>query len=248
MTYMFDGHARKGIDRGIAPIGQFLSRKGVTPDVLTGLGLLMSVATAVAIGSGHTLIGFFVLLTSALPDLLDGAVAKASGRSSARGAFFDSVADRVTDGFLLGGIAWHLQSSPGGRAPMLALAVLAVSLLISYERAKAESLGYSAKGGLMERAERIIVICVGLVFRVMIPALWVMLVLTSITAIQRFAKVWRQASATVPARVPRRTPEWRRAARADRVRRGRQTERVESMRTLAEAWRERARQRQRSSR
>ena len=247
---MFDGHARKVIDRGVAPIGKALSRGGVTPDMLTGLGLAMSVATAVLIGSGHTLIGFFVLLTSVLPDLLDGAVAKASGRSSDRGAFFDSVADRVTDGFLLGGIAWHLQSSPGGRAPMLALAVLGLSLLISYERAKAESLGYSAKGGLMERAERIIAICVGLVFRIMVPVLWVMLALTAITAIQRFVKVWLQASATVPGRVarPRHTSEWRRAARADRVRRIRRSERATSMRTLAEAWRERARQRQRSSR
>ena len=243
---MFDGHARKVIDRGVAPIGRCLARRGVTPDVLTALGLSMSVATAIAIGSGHTLIGFFILLLSVFPDLFDGAVAKAAGRSSARGAFFDSVADRVTDGFLLGGIGWHLQSDPGGRAPMLAFAVLGVSLLISYERAKAESLGYDAKGGLMERAERIIAICVGLVFQVMVPVLWLMLVLTSITAIQRFVKVWRQASATVPGRVPkvRVTPEWRRAARADRVRRTQQRPRTQSMRTLADAWRERARQRQ----
>lgn len=247
---MFDGHARKVVDRGVAPIGRYLSRVGVTPDVLTALGLAMSVATAITIGSGHTLVGFFLLLGSVFPDLFDGAVAKASGRASARGAFFDSVADRVTDGFLLGGIAWHLQSDPGGRAPMLALAVLGVSLLISYERAKAESLGYDAKGGLMERAERIIAICVGLVFRVMVPILWLMLILTSVTAVQRFVKVWRQASATVPGRTlgARHTPEWRRAARADRVRRSQQATRAQSMRNFADAWRERARQRQRSAR
>ena len=78
---------------------------------------------------------------------------------------------------------------------LLPYAVMAVSSLISYQRAKAESLGIDAKGGLMERAERIIAICLGLLIPVLlIPILWIMLVLTSITAIQRFVKVWKQAA------------------------------------------------------
>jgi CDP-diacylglycerol--glycerol-3-phosphate 3-phosphatidyltransferase len=77
---------------------------------------------------------------------------------------------------------------------VLPFAVLAVSNLVSYERAKAESLGFAAKGGLMERAERIIALCIGLAFPVvLVPVLWVMLGLTSLTAVQRFIKVWRQA-------------------------------------------------------
>ena len=190
---MFDGHWRKVVDVGVKPIGNGLARLGVTPDQLTVVGLVMSVATAVAIGSGHTMLGFWILLLSAFPDLFDGAVAKASQSSSVRGAFFDSTADRITDGFLLGGIAWHLYDDPGGRAPMLAYAVLGVSTLISYMRAKAEIYGYDAKGGVMERAERIIAMCVGLFFNILIPVLWIMLVLTPVTAIQRFVKVWRQA-------------------------------------------------------
>ena len=78
---------------------------------------------------------------------------------------------------------------------MLPYAIAGVSSLISYQRAKAESLGIDAKGGLMERAERIIAICIGLAFPVvLIPILWIMLILTSITAIQRFVKVWKQAA------------------------------------------------------
>ncbi len=78
---------------------------------------------------------------------------------------------------------------------LLPMAVLAVTALISYERAKAELLGYEAKGGLMERAERMVVLGFGLCFDVLlVPVLWIMLVLTSLTAIQRFFKVWRQAS------------------------------------------------------
>ncbi len=190
---MFDGHLRFITDRAVKPIGNGLSRLGVRPDHLTILGLVMSVAAAVTIGSGHLFIGFLVLVASALPDLFDGAVAKAGQSSSIRGAFFDSTADRVTDAFLLAGIAWHLQATRGGQAHMLAFAILAVSTLISYTRAKAEIYGLDAKGGLMERAERIIVLCVGLVIsQLLVPVLWVMLVLSTITAIQRFVKVWRQ--------------------------------------------------------
>jgi hypothetical protein len=77
----------------------------------------------------------------------------------------------------------------------LPFAVLGASLLISYERAKAESLGFEAKGGLMERAERIVVLCAGLAFSfLLVPVLWVLLALTLVTAGQRFVKVWRQAT------------------------------------------------------
>jgi hypothetical protein len=117
-----------------------------------------------------------------------------------RGAFFDSVADRVTDGLVLGGMAWYLQDRYHGHAFALPLAVLGFSLLISYQRAKAESLGFDAKGGIMERAERVVVLCAALAFSVAaVPLLWVMLVLTAITAVQRFVKVWRQATAVLPA-------------------------------------------------
>src|SRR5688572_13317501 len=116
----------------------------------------MAVAAAVAIGNGALRGGLLLLVASAVPDLLDGAVAKASNTASSRGAFFDSVADRVTDALLLGGVAWYLASQDGAHAAVLPFAVLGASSLISYERAKAESLGFDARGGLMERAERII--------------------------------------------------------------------------------------------
>jgi len=213
---LFDGRFRASVDRRVSPVGSALQRTRLTPDHLTALGLLMAVPTAVAIGSGHLLLGLLLLVTSAVPDLLDGALAKASGTSSVRGAFFDSVSDRVTDALVLGGIAWYLQGRHHGKAFMLPFAILGLSLLISYERAKAESLGLSAKGGLMERAERVIVLCVGLAFGfLLVPLLWVMLVLTSITAVQRFVKVWRQASkppAEPPGAMAQRWRAWREAS------------------------------------
>jgi phosphatidylinositol phosphate synthase len=191
---VFDGRFRKAVEGGVAPVGSSLGSRRLKADYFTALGLVLAAVAAVVIGGGHLLIGLFVVVLAAVPDLLDGAVAKATGTASVRGAFFDSVSDRVTDSLILGGLAWHLAASRHAEWAVLPMAVLAVSNLISYERAKAESLGFEAKGGLMERAERIIVLCVGLAFPVvLVPVLWVMLGLTSVTAVQRFVKVWRQA-------------------------------------------------------
>ena len=192
---MFDGKFRAPVDKAVRPIGAALRRTGLTPDHLTVLGLLVGIGAAFAIGSGHLHLGLVLVILAALPDLLDGALAKATDSASQRGAFFDSTIDRITDSLLLGGIAWYFASTESAHMAILPFAVAAVSSLISYQRAKAESLGIDAKGGLMERAERIIAICVGLLFEpLLIPILWVMLVLTSITAVQRFVKVWRQAA------------------------------------------------------
>jgi CDP-diacylglycerol--glycerol-3-phosphate 3-phosphatidyltransferase len=121
-------------------------------------------------------------------------LAKATNTSSQRGAFFDSVIDRVTDALLFGGVAWYFASHESAHMSLLPFGVMALSALISYERAKAESLGLQAKGGLMERAERIIALCLGLLFPpLLIPILWITLVLTLVTAVQRFVKVWKQA-------------------------------------------------------
>jgi CDP-diacylglycerol---glycerol-3-phosphate 3-phosphatidyltransferase len=240
---VFDGNFKANVEKAVHPIGKALHRIGVTPDLLTATGLIMSVATAVVIGSGHPRIGFFLLVASALPDLLDGAVAKASGRASMRGAFFDSVADRATDAFLLGGIGWYLGNKHGFEASMLAFAVLGTSTLISYQRAKAEIYNLDAKGGLMERAERIIALAAGLVFpSILIPVLAVMLALTGMTAVQRFIKVWKQADAPVPVvRQPisetmaeRATA--RRAARANRTNRL-QTSETSTVAERMEGWR-----------
>ncbi len=193
---MFDGRFRTGVDKLTKPAAKMLEATGLAPDHLTALGLLLAVPAAWAIATGRLGLGLGLLIGSAVPDLLDGALAKASGRSSVRGAFFDSVADRVTDALILSALAWYLQDTHRGHIFMLPIALLGVSLLVSYERAKAESLGFSAKGGLMERAERIVVLCAALAFSiVMIPLLWLMLVLTAATALQRFVMVWRQANA-----------------------------------------------------
>jgi CDP-diacylglycerol---glycerol-3-phosphate 3-phosphatidyltransferase len=198
---MLDRRWRAKAERCLDPVGRGLHRLGISADGLTIAGLVIAVVTAVLIANGNLLLGVFGLVLTGLPDVLDGSVARYSGKAGPRGAFFDSVVDRVSDAVLLGGVAWHLTST-SPEAPILALAVLAASMLISYERAKAESLGFSARGGFMERAERMVLLGVGLAFDVLIPVLWVMLVLTVITAVHRFVMVWRQASSSTGAPRP----------------------------------------------
>lgn len=216
---MLDGRFRTNIEKGLRPVGQSLRRTGISADHLTALGVVMAGAAAVSIAVGNLSLGLLFLFLTGVPDALDGAVAKASGTAGPRGAFFDSVMDRVSDALVFGGVAWYLASEHPGHLVMLPMAVMAASMLISYERARAESLGFNAKGGLMERAERLILLGLGLLFEVLlVPVLWIMLVLTLVTAGQRFVKVWGQASSQTPQRLRQRRTARRRAARSTRTR------------------------------
>src|SRR5207247_1600469 len=121
------GRFRATVEKGMQPVGKGIGRTGLSADHLTAIGLVLAAGCAVAVATGHLVAGLLLLIAAALPDMLDGAVAKASGTASPRGAFFDSVADRVTDSLVLGGIAWYLAGRDGGRAAVLPLAVLAAS-------------------------------------------------------------------------------------------------------------------------
>ncbi|MET0881358.1 MAG: CDP-alcohol phosphatidyltransferase family protein [Acidimicrobiales bacterium] len=229
---MFDGRFRTNIEQGLKPVGANLRRTGISADHLTVLGILMATAAAVTIGAGFLRAGLLLLALAGVPDLLDGAVAKASGTASTRGAFFDSVSDRLSDALLFGGVAWYLQTEYGGRIALLPYAVFAAAALVSYQRAKADALGFDARGGLMERAERFILLGLGLLFsELLIAVLWVMLVATSGTAIYRFVKVWGQGDRPpAPSRAPTRT-------------RRRRSGTTRSLADRRVAWRERMRSR-----
>ena len=190
---MLDTRWRAGVERGLRPAGARLRQVGISADQITLLGLAASVACGLVIAAGHLGWGAFFLALSGLTDVLDGAVAKSGGTAGPRGAFFDSVCDRVSDGVVLAGAAWYY----AGRDPhlaVLAFAVAMLSLLVSYERSRAESLGLNGKGGLMERAERMMVLGLGLTFGHLTPALWILAGLTGMTVVQRFLFVWRQAT------------------------------------------------------
>lgn len=231
---MLDRRWRAKVEEGLEPVGKGLHSMGVTADALTVFGLFAALVTAALIANGNLLLAVFGLIVTGLPDILDGSVARQSGTAGNRGAFFDSVCDRVADGFIFVGVAWYL-AAEGSDLAVLAMAVLALSMLISYERARAESLGYSARGGLMERLERTVLLGVGLAFDILVPVLWVMLVLTAITAVHRFVMVWRQATpasngTAAKSRSGRSRGGKSRIARSHRARRPRRLSRVSGRR------------------
>lgn len=228
---MFDGQWRSQIEVGLKPVGNGIKKSGITADMITGFGILMAVCAAVAIGGGFMRLGLLLLILTGIPDLIDGAVAKASGKSSLRGAFFDSVSDRVTDGLLFGGIAWYLVASDGRPwVVMLPVAGYITASVVSYIRAKADALGFDASGGLVERAERFILLAVGLLFfeQLLLPILAIIVALNAVTAAQRFVKVWNQATRQNTALSARRDRRRRRPRRSERTMTERRQARAEA--------------------
>jgi len=172
-----------------------LHLRGVTPDGLTLTGLGVTVVAAVLVGLGWLLAGGLVLLFAGLFDILDGAVARVAGRVRPYGAFLDSTTDRYAEVVTYAALLYHFVSQRGNALPaMLVVIALGGSLLVSYVRARAQSLGFTCDGGLLARPERVVITAAGLVISpLLIWALWILAVLTNVTALQRIVMVWRQA-------------------------------------------------------
>ncbi len=194
---MFDGNWRKGVDKVVNPVGYWLNKYlKINANYLTFLGLGLSVGCMYFLSQGRFWIAFIFFVFTGLADLFDGSIAKAAGTISVRGAFFDSLIDRLADALILAGIAWYVLGAENhsDRLVFLPIGIAFVIQIISYQRAKAESLKLEAKSGLMERAERFFVLGFGIVFNQwLIQTLWVFLGLVSLTAIQRFIKIMRQS-------------------------------------------------------
>ncbi|MGH9195257.1 MAG: CDP-alcohol phosphatidyltransferase family protein [Acidimicrobiia bacterium] len=174
----------------LQPIGRALAGLGITPQVMTLLGLVITIIGAVLIGVGFLVAGAAVALAGAALDGLDGSVARAGGLDSARGALLDAAADRIGEVAVFAGLAVAV----AGNRRILLLIVLALggSMLVPYLRAKAEAEGLDGRGGMMGRAERVLVFTVGLLLGVVEPMLWLLVVATWATVGWRFFLTYRQ--------------------------------------------------------
>jgi CDP-diacylglycerol--glycerol-3-phosphate 3-phosphatidyltransferase len=198
---------KKGYLRLIEPVAALLIRHRVSPNVLTTVGTLFTVAGGLAFATGHIRTAGWIVGLTAIFDVLDGTVARRSGQATVFGAFYDSTLDRLADGALLGGIAWYFATDPVHHSlPMLAVSLFAIvgTFLVSYARARAEGLGLDAKVGVMQRAERVVLISVPQAFfglalnGWLFAAVVVLLAVTAwITVVQRISFVRRTALTTV---------------------------------------------------
>jgi phosphatidylglycerophosphate synthase len=176
----------------VAPIGRGLVRLGATPNGLTTFGLITTFIGAAIVVSGHHFVGALVLAFGTASDALDGTVARLQGRVTKFGAFYDSVSDRVHDVVLFGVAVWLVHDDP--LLFVVALIALGGALLTSYIRAKAEALGWHATVGLLEHAERVIILIVAIAVGMVPVALWVLAVGSMITVGQRLREVRLQAA------------------------------------------------------
>ncbi|WP_028473485.1 phosphatidylinositol phosphate synthase [Nocardioides alkalitolerans] len=194
--------------RLLSPIARFLIRRGVSPDAVTLVGTIGVCAGAVIFfPQGELLIGVLFITAFVFSDLLDGFMARETGRSSKFGAFLDSTLDRIGDGAIFGGLAMYY-AGPGDSDLYLVLCLLCLVMggVTSYARSKAEGLGFDAKVGIAERADRLVAILVmtGLSGMFGLPilmevTLWALAAASTVTVGQRIWVVRRQALAEAAA-------------------------------------------------
>src|SRR5579875_4122960 len=188
-----------------------LANLGVTPNMLTLVGLLLSGLTALVIAQGYLVAGGLLVLFAGIFDMFDGAVARVRQAATTFGAFFDSTLDRYSESIILFGLLWyvlqrpdlHEQLWPFGHEQlwMIVLVFVAVvgSLMVSYTKARAEGLGLECKTGLLARPERVVILALGLLFSGFFPAalpwaLALLAIFSNVTAIERIVYVWHVTS------------------------------------------------------
>lgn len=180
--------------RYVSPLLEFLGRRlgraGVSPVAVSALGLAATGIGAVLVAAGKLLVGALVIGAGCALDALDGAVARASGRASARGAMLDSLFDRLGETFMWTGLAYYVAATPALVA--LCMLCLGLSFMISYLRSKAEIAGIEGRGGWMARPERVILYVLGVGSGFVTLMLWLMVFLTALTVVQRWHKAWLQ--------------------------------------------------------
>ena len=179
----------------VDPLGKFFLGLGLTPNMMTALGLAGNFLGAYFLSQGKLVLGGWLVLIMTPIDALDGTMARLRGDPSDFGAFVDSVSDRYAELAILGGLLYYYATQGNVLGSTLAFAAASGSVLVSYVRSRAESLGYEAKVGLLTRAERYLVLAPLLVFNQPIIALWILAIFGHFTALQRIWFVRRQAHA-----------------------------------------------------
>src|SRR4029077_5798639 len=197
---MFTTRFEAWVRRHAEALMSALRRLPVTPNQITVVGTALTFVAAVLTAFGQLRWGGVVLAFAGTFDILDGALARSSGRSYAYGAFLDSTLDRYSEGAMYLGLIAYFVSAGGPLQRWLILATgaaLAGSFLVSYVRARAQSLGFHCETGLFARPERVVVTVVGLIFGgvVLYAVIFLLAALTNLTALQRIREVWLQGRA-----------------------------------------------------
>jgi CDP-diacylglycerol---glycerol-3-phosphate 3-phosphatidyltransferase len=189
----FTDHLRVQFKGILDPLGAFFNRLGLMPNTMTIIGLIGTTIGSILLATGHITWGGIVILLMGPIDALDGTMARLRGEASKFGAFVDSVTDRYAELVIFGGLMIYFLEKQNWLACGLVYLSAAGSVLVSYIKARAESLQFDSKVGLLTRVERYIVLIPGLIFNIPMVSLWIIAVLANFTAVQRIIHVRRQA-------------------------------------------------------
>lgn len=172
--------------------GNFFNRIGVTPNMMTMAGLIGNMIGAWFLSQGNMVLGGVFMFICTPFDALDGTMARLRGEASEFGAFVDSVTDRYSELFILGGLLYHFTTQNDHVSTIVVYAAAAGSILVSYVKARADSLKLDANVGILTRMERYLVLAPLLLLNQPVIAVWIVAILANITALQRFWKVRQQ--------------------------------------------------------
>ena len=179
-----------------APVTGFLIRLGVPAAAVTIFGFALAVVAAYFASTGQFLVAGLISIPAAISDMFDGAIARAQGNAGDRGALLDSTVDRLSEAAILLGLAvyWLGEAGRNDLGVVLCFVALLGSIMVSYVRARAESLGYSGTSGFLTRPERVVIIAIALLIGQPLIGMWILAVGTPISAGYRFWVEWRNAS------------------------------------------------------
>jgi len=187
-------HYKASLTRLGDPVARALLRAHVRPNHLTMLGLGVSIVAAGALAQGRLRVGAVLLALAGLFDFFDGSLARLANSVSAFGAFLDSVVDRYSDLVVLLGVVLYYHRAADTTGVFLTIGALVGTIMTSYTKARAQSIGVACEIGLIERPERLIVLIAGAAFNVLTPAMIALAVLTNLTALQRILYTRRAAA------------------------------------------------------
>ena len=184
------------------PLGRFFNRLGFTPNLMTMIGLAGNTVGAIFLSRGNMLVGGLLILVMTPIDALDGTMARLRGESSDFGAFVDSVSDRYSELIIYGGLLYYFLSIGEPVGGLITFAAAAGSVLVSYVKSRAETLGFTAKIGILTRAERYLILAPSLVLSYWFPSLVyiglaIIAIFANITALQRIWHVRAQFHAKI---------------------------------------------------
>jgi CDP-diacylglycerol---glycerol-3-phosphate 3-phosphatidyltransferase len=177
----------------IEPIASFFNRLGLMPNTMTLLGLIGNTVGAVLLAMGHMTWGGLIILAMGPVDALDGAMARQRGMAGHFGAFVDSVTDRYSELVIFAGLLYYYSGQGNALNTMLVYAAAAGSVLVSYVRARGQSLNWDTKVGLLTRMERYAVLAPSLILNWPMVGIWIIAIFANITALQRIIDIRRQA-------------------------------------------------------